>query len=235
MDRVDLANLALSHVQQKPITLNSGESWESATSTNLAHQVVQEHFDPVRREALAAHGWGFATVRQALVQSSHEPLEVRWIYAYVYPADCLRFIRLVDPLTLDVPGARDARVSPYTRLGVDGYSLWYESSRYSKWEQGAVRNARGDMERIILANMERAVGVYVTDIEDIDLWSPRFVTAMTYLLAARIAPSLSKFAEGNRAFAVWMKVLGDAKVLDANESNPEVQQQADHIRARQGC
>ena len=261
MDRVTLANLALGHVKQQSLKLQPGESWDEARPGNLAHQAVVNNFDIVRREALSAFGWGFATVRERLVESEYVSPEIKWLFSYVYPADCLKFLRLVDfaasaggagsgwqafPDALDdgsgtttlytpirsnpprVPA--DALVTPsgfgLNELAVDSLGRWL------KYEQAVYRDTDGSLKRVILANMPSAVGVYVIDVEDIGLWSPRFQTAFTFLLAARIAPAVNAHAEGARAFALWMKVLDAAKALDANESNPDTQRQADHIRAR---
>ena len=248
MDQVAIANIALSHLQQKPINYLEGETWETARTDDIAHRAVIEHYHPVRREALSAHPWGFATVKEPLARSSYNPPEIRWVLSYVYPRECLRFIGMTDisatgggygtyprdgTITLEGlarPGA-GALVSP-TGAGLNNIA----ADAFGEWMRWEVRSYReGDvLHKVVLSNLPGAVGEFVVDVDDPSIWSPRFATALSYLLAARIAPAVAKYNEGTQAYAIWMKILDEAKVADANESNPRMEQPASWIRARRG-
>lgn len=92
---LDIINLALSHIAQKPIT-------QAQLNGNLTvqTQAALRVWAFVLKETLRGYDWGFARVEEALVAvaaATYEP--VNYEYAYVYPANCLAIRRIFNAST----------------------------------------------------------------------------------------------------------------------------------------
>ena len=128
LSKVDIGNLALSNVGEQSVI----ESFEEETTP--ARQVAL-WYDRMRRQALEYHNWSFARKRQML--ASHPdpiPLNERWHFRYVYPADCLKFREIENPL------GPDADAIPFT-----------------------IESSDNGLEKTILTNVEEATGIYTFD------------------------------------------------------------------------
>ena len=75
--KVDICNLALSHLGMNAIT--------SLTEDNPSVRACNYFFDPSRDAVFSEFKWPFATVKEALVAVSDTVLELEWSYVYVYP------------------------------------------------------------------------------------------------------------------------------------------------------
>ena len=257
MDEVHVANIALSYMNQQPITLKAGETWETFRPTNPEHTAARTHFDSARRQALSERAWRFATIKDTLQPSTYRPVEARWNLSYVWPADCLRFVRIVDlyagvgerpriypdsrsreTVTLEEveqdgglarPQA-EALISP-TGLGLNEIAAealgWLR-----RWETRVYRD--GDtLRRVILTNLPGGVGEYVVDVPDVGLWSAQFQTAFEWLLASKIGYAVKgKAADAARAYAFFIKTVSSAAAQDANESNDKPREEASWITRR---
>ena len=258
MDEVAIANAALSFLNQKPIALRPGETWATFRADNAPHSTVRLHFDQARREALSKRAWRFATVKEALQRSDYQPPEARWNLAYVWPANCLRFIPIVDlfagvgdrryifpdarsrevitfeSVEADNPLARPPAGALISPTGAGGFTAITAEAfgEFRKWD---VRTAviGGTPRKVILTNLPDGVGEYVVDVPEVVQWSPLFVTAFTWLLASKIGYTVSgKTAEAARAFSFYRAAVKDAEAQDANESNDEPRQTATWIERR---
>lgn len=257
MDEVTIANTALSYVGQKPIELGPDETFQSASLADRAHASARLHFDGARRQVLSRRAWRFATVKEALESSTYVPVEARWNLSYRWPANCLRFIRIVDLFasTADQPRSfPDARsrdtitleevnigglarpqagalISP-TGQGLNEIAAEALDGRLRRWETRII--IMDDRpQRVILTNLPGGVGEYVIDVPEVDVWSAQFITAFEWLLASKIGYAVTgKAAEAGRALAFYEKTVREASAQDANESNDEARPEASWIQMR---
>lgn len=125
-------------------------------------RVCRTFYDQTKRSVLAAIPWPFATRRAALQDLGNPPLG--WMYRYRYPVDCVRARQIV--------GAGDF-VSAAARIP---YSIMEDE-------------AGGGL--VIVCNEPQAVLEYTAAISNPQLFTPGFVDALGWALAAEIATPLS--------------------------------------------
>lgn len=258
-DRVSVTNAALTYLGLPIITLQPGETWDTFTPRSLDHTTARVHFDPARRHVLSSHAWKFATIKRALEPSDYRPLEARWNVAYVYPADCLKFVRIVDvfasvgnigKLFPDARSQETITIEQVERGGIarpgagaliapDGFSLNEVATETHGWLRRHEVRVREDTltednaEMVVLTNLPDGVGEFVVDMPHPHVWSPKFETAFTWLLASRIGyATKGKEADAARAYSFYQKELDGAEAHDAQESNDRRQDRADWMRAR---
>jgi len=149
-----IANLAL------------GQAGVAATIQSLDErspeaQRCRPHMQIVRRQVLEAFDWGFARVRGALALHGDAAPD-QWELRYTFPADCVKFRRIWNPVSATVP-------VPY-----------------------AVELSLDKKQKTILTNMDEAIGVWTHDVTDLSLTSAHFQHCMAVLLGSIIAMSTSK-------------------------------------------
>jgi hypothetical protein len=83
----------------------------SITQTNLDNEdneqarIINDDYEPMLEEVLAAHPWGFAKTRITLDASDFPP-KFDFDYAFDLPSDCLRVLRMRDDTKYQIEGAR---------------------------------------------------------------------------------------------------------------------------------
>ena len=246
MDPVTVANNALLYLGQAPIELQAGETWDTFTPRNKAHTLARSLYTSARRDMLTGqYVWNFSRVKVALEASDYQPPEARWNLAYVYPADCLKFLDIVDvlaattysqtvfpdarsnpTLTIEQINARGlARPGAGALISPTGASLNEVATSSFDWlrhhEIRAYRDATDNrLKRVILTNLPDCVGEYVVDVEELSLWNASAVTAFEWLLASKIGYGVSgKHQEAGRALAFYNRIAEQAMAADANESH----------------
>jgi hypothetical protein len=123
--QVEICNLALTHIGQKPIT-SITEPIESARRLKLV-------FDVARDTVLEAHEWNFATRVEALALISGESVP-GWEYLYKLPAKCLYPRKVFTEATLKQPKPTEFEVmtSPVTQVMVIATNLEDAFLKYTK-------------------------------------------------------------------------------------------------------
>jgi len=115
-----------------------------------------------------------------------------WLYAYAKPSNCVRFLGIKEPNAGDDIPFSDAR------------------------------EGRQSDQTVIYSNVENAVGVYIEDVTDAQLYLPELVTAQEYLMAAKYAGPIIKGTEGMRVgrsmLEIGMNYLSEAKRIDASQT-----------------
>jgi hypothetical protein len=104
--RTEISNLAISHLA---IGIPIG-AWDSDASVEA--QALRMFYPIVRDQMLAAIEWPFAKKQSTLALVEEDPNDL-WEYSYRYPADCLRFIRIVSGSRIDTTES----VIPWARVG----------------------------------------------------------------------------------------------------------------------
>lgn len=91
MDQIEIINLGLGHISQRPIEDLNEQSTEA--------EVASLFWEPCLKECLRGNNWPFASVIDALAEVSNYTAPNGWSYAYAYPASSLAFWRLSNAFT----------------------------------------------------------------------------------------------------------------------------------------
>lgn len=165
-------------------------------------------FYPMARDALLQEeSWTFATKRFKLAQLDVEwPV---WGYCYAKPMDCLH-MRAIVPATA-APGVPD------------------------HYQQFVIELNAADKE-VVYTNQELAYGVYTKRLTDTQRFSPLFVIALGWRLAAMIAGPMIKGEKGHAEALRCLKMAemwkSRAVAADLNQQYVQIEHIPDSIKAR---
>lgn len=165
-------------------------------------------WDDAVEEILRAFDWPFAKEIAALAPVEEDPDDaVEWAFAYRWPADCLLARYIVDGNLQ--PSAESPRIA---------------------FEVGA-----DDTGRLILTNEEDASLAYTKSIDDVTFMSPKVRRALSWKLAADVAPILcgdDRTGLGPRAEAKYEAELSKAIAEYRNERKPAPPRESEFIEGR---
>ena len=161
-------------------------------------------YDWARVQALEAHNWDFARKRVGLGLIGTDPT-VNWQYRYGYPSDCILTRHIENP---------------------------------SGWTADAIPfevelNSAGTL-KTILTDQETAEMVYTMDLQNTALFTPLFVDAISWRLAAAIAFSLT--GDGSieeKALSKFYLTLSSAAARNAGGTLDRVPLDSEFIRGRE--
>lgn len=160
----------------------------------------------VIEEAMRDFGWPFARIIADLALIEEDPND-EWSFSYRYPADCSMFKRILSGLRNDT---RQSRV-PYL-IGQDSGG------------------------KLIFTDQEEAQCEYTKLETNVQIWTPDFVMAVSFLLASYIAPSVTKSGDAAKLgefalkrYSVWIE---KARANALNEEQEEEPPQSQFIRDR---
>lgn len=194
---VEIGNMALANIgNSHPI-----EDFFPNDRSTEAFQITL-WYDHSREEALESHNWNFARKRAALSEHATEPPSGQWTFRYVYPSDCIKIRKIVNPV------GRDADRSPFQIEIVDG-------------------------EKTILTDVEAASAVYTFDQTQVTLYSPKFINALSYLLAHYIAaPLVGDQDVKARMLETFTRTVRSATGSNAQEGGEDDPREAEWISGR---
>ncbi len=208
---VRIANMALSHVGAKSTIEAIGEA-------STEGRVVDLWFEYSRRQTLEAFDWNFARKRRALTTHAEDPPEGVWGFRYVYPGDCLAARKIENPTA----SAPLVWIQNFTDPETRGDAIPFEV------EQNAAGN-----QKTILTNLQDAVLVYTFEQLDAGLYSPLFVEALSWAVAAHIAFTLTgKRSIAGDARQAFQNIMFLAPAADANERVEKPPREAEWVRGR---
>jgi len=205
---VGIVNLALGKIGVGRISSLTEDSEQAI----VANSILQY----IRDEVLEAYDWKFATVRKALVQSTIEPANF-YSYAYPLPADFLR---------LTTERRNDPRVYPngvaYAAVYNITGNLLSQSTNYNY-----VIETLSDGTLCLFTDYDNtSQDIYITYIRrvtDPAKYSPSFVSAFAFRLAAEIAIPRT---EGMKKYEAMMTLYQQA-LLRAKELNQQLDYNAE--------
>lgn len=205
ISKTQIANMALSHVGDR----HNVNDIDTEVSTEADE--VRLWYDYSRQQALQEHNWNFARARvqlttheAAIPDTSNTPMAGVWAYRYVYPSDCLAVRKIQHPL------APPANAVPFD-----------------------IELSPDKKTKTILTDMENAVCVYTFDQQEMSLYSPKFVLALSLALAVNICYTLSgKLKLKNLLYRDFLTVSASAAADSANEQVSPPPRDAESIRAR---
>ena len=200
---VDICNLALAHLGDDATIASLSPPEGSAQAEKAAR------FYPIaRNNLLEMHTWNFAAKRENLALTTNT-LD-QWDYAYVAPADMMNPVAIISPSAQndyatrmsagDTPGNLTANFAPTIVAG-----------QYTP-QQFAVEGS------YIYTNQENAMLRYQAYVTDPSLFSPLFVTTLSWHLASMLAGPVIKgdqgAAEAKRSSQMMVNYLNSAKQSD---------------------
>ncbi len=200
---VDICNLALAHLGDDATIASLSPPEGSAQAEKAAR------FYPIaRNNLLEMHTWNFAAKRGNLALTTNT-LD-QWDYAYVAPADMMSPVAIISPSSQndyatrmsagDTPGGITSNYAPTIVAG-----------QYTP-QQFAVEG------EYIYTNQENAMLRYQAFITDPSLFSPLFVTTLSWHLASMLAGPVIKgdqgAAEAKRSTQMMSNYLTSAKQSD---------------------
>ena len=126
-----------------------------------------------------------------------------WVYRYQLPSDCVAFRRIFNPL------GEDAEPIPFDlEISTNGTLS-------------------------ILTNQADAIGVYTFDQTACDLFSPIFVTALSYLIAFYICYDVTGKQDVKKgALETYISLIRNAQTQNANQKQKGPPREASWIAAR---
>ena len=200
---VDICNLALANLGDDATIATLSPPEGSAQAEKAAR------FYPIaRNNLLEMHTWNFAAKRENLALTTNT-LD-QWDYAYVAPADMMNPVAIISPSAQndyatrmsagDTPGNLTANFAPTIVAG-----------QYTP-QQFAVEGS------YIYTNQENAMLRYQAYVTDPSLFSPLFVTTLSWHLASMLAGPIIKgdqgMAEAKRSTQMMQGYLTQAKQSD---------------------
>ncbi len=168
-------------------------------------------YELCRDEVLRSFAWPFAkkNVALALVTDSddddHPTTEFH--FSYRYPSDCLQARKILSEVRND--------------------------SRSSRWTFGEMADDQGTL--IVTDKQDAKLEFTSTLGQNPARWSSDFVIALAHLIAARIAPRLTKgdpFKIGDKQLGLYLRQIAIARSNAANEVQPDEDPESDSILVR---
>lgn len=128
-----------------------------------------------------------------------------WVYRYDYPSDCLKFREIQRLAKTDAP------IPFAVEAEDDGSGL------------------------SVLTDMSSAVGIYTWDVTNTALFSPQFVSALSWYMASELAPALSGSEKVQEAaLTVYRNTMAAGQATDSSEGQADPELDSPWERARLG-
>lgn len=178
------------------------------TENTAEAKACREFFDIALRSTLKDFKWPWAKKYAALGLVEENP-DSGWGFSYRYPSDCID-VRSVESTYDITPGVIQRKPAPFD----------------FSFDSGG---------KLILSNTRNAYCEYTPLIENYNVFPDNFLLALSFRLAAYIAPRVTKgdpFKLGNRAMQMYMIEGGKATASSFNEPNPAPQPDAEMISIR---
>lgn len=224
----DIVNRALAEIGSRTLVTDL-ESEDSPAAAN-----ARLFYTPLRQQLLRAAPWGFARKTLALTTlgmltdvppGSPYP----FLMKYEHPADCLKMRYILPPPVTPTAGAETVD-PPVSDVGL----LWFPWCAPSRaWRYMIAYESSPDARRVILSNVDRALGVYTADVTDPGLFDPLFANALSMLLANKLVIPLSGNVNMKASYLQQAdRAVIEARAADGNEAIPSTDHNVDWITAR---
>ena len=200
---VDICNLALAHLGDDATIATIKPPEGSAQAEKAAR------FYPIARDSLLEmHTWNFASKRGSLALTTNT-LD-QWDYAYQAPSDMMTPVAVISPTAQNDYATRMS--AGHTPGGItSNYAPTIVAGQYTP-QQFAVEGA------YIYTNQENAMLRYQAFVTDPTLFSPLFITTLSWHLASMLAGPVIKgdagAAEAKRSSQMMVNYLTSAKSAD---------------------
>ena len=180
-----ICNLALSHLGQKRLASGLATDLENNNPSAIA---IDTHWTASRNDVFSEFKWPFATVIEPMqVQVDvNDTMYPEWLYFYVYTENAATVWNVFDPSTVEQKEEQEFEVVYRPALN----------------------------KKVIccnITNTSSAFNEYTYNVTDTLLWSPKFIMAFSYRLAAAIAVTLT----GSKEKALELMTIYNAFIHEA--------------------
>lgn len=152
-----------------------------------------------------------------------------WLYAYLYPSDCLNLNQIRCPNITTSGGA-----TPQTTIN-NSTTPWIPGQYAIPYEIAYSTDVNGNPLQVVLTNQEQALANYVVNQQNPQSWDALFTSAYIASLAAYLVPALALDKQlMQMQIAMAERMIMSAKAQDGNESVTTMDHVPDFIRARSG-
>ena len=168
-------NMALGHISVAPVA----DINENSNAANM----LRSFWDAEVRSALRAAPWDFNTVYITLAQSATYQIITNWSFAYQYPTNCVRMWKVLSPIT----GAAIVGTFPgiYPNTSINSMSGFNMRPTKFKVRYDPVNNGK-----VILCNVNQAIGEYSVPITDVTQFDDVFIQYLSIRLASVVCTPL---------------------------------------------
>ena len=205
----------------------------SLTDTSVEAVQCNLWYDRLRRNLLRSAPWGFARFQAVLTQigdlypDNTSPFP--FLYSYAYPSDCIKFRYVLTPPTLPLSGAAAPPLTGNSFVG-PGFN---GPQRMNRFLVQLAKDAQGNQTRLLLSNVQGAIGVYTCDVTDPDQFDDLFIEALQAALSYKLVIPLSGNVAAKESFKQAAELaLAQARAVDANEAIPTTDIKVDWIETR---
>lgn len=210
---LDAYNLALSN-------LDLSQTVSSINDSSAAAGACNRWYDYARKKTLEAAHWDFATKAPALslvldqnTLPTNQIVYPGWRFVYARPNDCFRFLSVTTQYGL--------RVNPFLAFWWRAGAMDCSAGSWGPFRPpfreviDQVNTANPGQSINILTDQDSAYGVYVTDVQNVALWTSAFLEAVAWRLSTKIAGPLSANQKA-KEMALKMAELSVTSALAVN-------------------
>lgn len=193
---------------------------ESFDDPNNRARECRLHYAPCRDEVLQDFPWNFAQRCVALAPTADVTIP-GWLYAYNYPADCVKISRVTN--------AGGQRVLGF----VSSEILNYDVLLPSKSPFQVMAHPTIDGKRIILTDVPQAYAWFTTEVTDPSQFPPLFRSAVAWRMAMELALAMrAATALYNNAAQQYGWSVSQAQVGSLAEETPDRYPDSQSVAAR---
>ena len=225
-----MANLALSEIGSRVFIESFDENTPQGRTAKL-------NYTPRMQMLLRAASWDFAraqvvltTWKQATINGSPSPNPPPqpWLFAYLYPSDCIKARFVMPTIPVASPG------TPLTTAPMN-ISCVPPVPTGIPFVIGTDKDPSGNPIRTLLTNLQGAQLVYTRDMSQIpDDWDPLYMSGATALLGAYFINALARNkAQYDDQVAMSKSIIDQARVANGNEEIASIDHMPDWMAARQ--
>jgi hypothetical protein len=211
--QIDIVNLALTHLGCRLIA-SMQENSEAARRAGVV-------WGPAVDEVLREHAWNFSTIIQPLALAANDTV-MGWSYVYAYPAKCLKVRRVLNQAIFDNISSDPTG---------DDMDFWGRMRTRAQDFREMIGPTTGN--QILVSQLSSAYAEFTYAMYDVSRWDSQFVKAMSFKLAAELAPHLT--GKEDRAAAMEAKCkdqISDAKRIDLSEGQDKARASSVFVESR---
>lgn len=221
--KLDIFNLALNHVGMNKILSDSDISSPSGKACN-------RYFEPCRDDLFSEHEWPFASVQLELAESSETAL-LGWDVMYDYPSETISKVWSVfNSAVADRKHEQDFEERYFLDATADTWSsgTTYAVGDYVDYNDVTYISILAGInhipsssptywsvsqlnKKVILCNLTDAFADASFIVTDILIWDSKFIWALSYKMAAAMAPVLGDADKGIKLMGIANAIISEAK------------------------